>query len=372
VKITSAEAGCYRVPLKDPWESAAHTITHLELVITRVRTDTEHEGVGWSYTIGAGGTAAAAFLADDLLPRLAGQDPSAVERIWRDLWTRARDAGAGGIALLGVASADIALWDLKARAAGQPLYRLLGACRDRVEAYGSGVNLNKTLPQLLEQVRRWQARGYRAFKIKVGLDDPREDAERVGAVRELIGPRAALMVDANQKWTAAEAVRRIPLLEPFAPWWVEEPLLADDVPGHAWVRAHTRPPVAIGENVFTAYQFNAYLRAAAADVVQPDVARVGGITEWMKVAHLAHAYNVPVSPHLMLEISGHLACAVPNASLLEDVDGGSLAELGVLEEPIRVQEGFFAPPPHPGHGVRFDWDALARWAVAPDRRRPGR
>jgi len=359
--IASSESGCYRVPLKPPWGSATHQITHLELIVTRLRTDAGHEGVGWSYTIGTGGTSAVAFLAETLLPFLEGKDPAAVEQLWHALWMKVRDAGTGGIALLALASADVALWDLKAQAAGEPLYRLLGASRERAEAYGSGVNLNLTLPQLLDQARRWQARGYRAFKMKVGLDDARQDVERVRAVRDLLGPGAILMVDANQKWTAAEAVRRIHLLEPLAPWWVEEPLIADDIPGHEWVKAHTRPPVAVGENLTSKYLFNEYLRRSAADVVQPDVARVGGITEWLKIAHLAHAFNVPVSPHLMLEISGHLACAVPNASLVEDVDGGSLTELGVLAEPIEVKDGFFTPPPHPGHGVRFDWAALERW-----------
>jgi L-alanine-DL-glutamate epimerase-like enolase superfamily enzyme len=364
MKITSADARCYRVPLPAPWGSSTHRITHHELVVTRLRADSKEEGVGWAYTVGAGGTSVAALLSDHLLPRLEGRDPAAVEQIWHELWLDTRDLGAG-ITRLALASADIALWDLNAKSVGQPLCAVLGGSRGPVEAYGSGVNLHLPLDQLLEQVERWQRRGYQAFKIKVGSENPEADVERVRAVRAKIGPRAPLMVDANQKWTAAEAIQRIATLEPFNLAWVEEPLIADDVPGHARVRAHVGPPIAIGENVYTRYQFTEYLRQGAVDIVQPDVARIGGITEWLKVAHLAQGYNLPVAAHLMLEISGHLHCAVQNASILEDVEGGSLTELGVLRDPIRVEHGRFTPPPVPGHGVRFDWDALGRFEVAP-------
>lgn len=364
MRITSAEARCYRVPLPKPWGSATHSITHHELIITRVQADAKREGVGWSYTVGSGGTAVLALLADDLLPRLEGRDPSAVERIWHDLWRATHDAG-GGITRLALASLDIALWDLNAKAAGRPLCAMLGGSRAAAPAYGSGVNLHLPLPDLLAQVERWQGRGHSAFKIKVGHDDPAQDIERVRAVRAKIGPRARLMVDANQKWTAAEAVQRVRLLEPFDPFWIEEPVIADDVAGNAWVKSHVRPPVALGENVPSTYQFAEYLRQAAVDIAQPDVARVGGITEWMKIAHLAHAFNRPVSAHLVIEISAHLHCAIPNALLLEDVDDGSLTDLGVLRQPIRAERGTFTPPDAPGHGVQFDWDALRRWEVAP-------
>ncbi len=364
MRITSAEACCYRVPLPAPWGSATHRITHHELIITRLAADGKHEGVGWSYTVGNGGTAVAALLSHDLCPRLTGKDPAAVERIWHDLWWATHDAG-GGIARLALASLDIALWDLNASAAGQPLCVLLGGTPAPVPAYGSGVNLHLALPDLLAQVERWQSRGYTAFKIKVGHGDPEQDIERVRAVRAKIGPRARLMVDANQKWTAAEAVQRVRTLEPFEPFWIEEPVIADDVPGNAWVKARVRPSVALGENVHSTYQFAEYLRQDAVDIVQPDVARVGGITEWMKIAHLAQAFNRPVSAHLVVEISAHLHCAVSNALILEDVDDGSLTDLGVLSEPVRAERGMFTPPAVPGHGVRFDWDALRRWVASP-------
>jgi L-alanine-DL-glutamate epimerase-like enolase superfamily enzyme len=364
VKIVSTEARCYRVPLPAPWGSATHRITHHELIITRVATDAKLGGVGWAYTIGTGGTGVTALLTDYLLPMIDGRDPAPIGRIWHELWQGTHDA-AGGIARLALASLDIALWDLAARAAARPLAEVLGGRVQAVVAYGSGVNLHLPLPELRAQVEGWQRREYQAFKMKVGSDDPEADVERVRAVREQIGPRARLMVDANQKWTAAEAVRRVGMLEPFAPHWIEEPVLADDVPGNAWVKAHVPLPVALGENVHSTYQFAEYMRQSAVDIVQPDVARVGGITEWMKIAHLAGSHNLLVSGHLMAEISCHLHCAVSNATVLEDVDGGSLTDLGVLRTPLRAERGCLTPPSVPGHGVEFDWDALRRYEVRP-------
>ncbi len=359
--VTRGEAACYRIKLREPWQSASHVITTFELITARLWTDTGQEGVGWTFTVGAGGTAIAAFLTDDLLPAAVGADPALVERTWQRLHGTVRDAAPGGLALLGLSAVDVALWDLKAQAAGEPLYRLLGGSRDRAEAYGSGINLNLSIPDLLAQFRRWKTRGFRAFKMKVGSDDPSTDLERVRAVREEIGPGALLMLDANQKWTSAEALRRIRGFEPYDPYWIEEPLPADDVAGHAWLRAQARCRIALGENLFAVAAFNEFLRRDAVDVVQPDVLRVGGITPFLKIAHLAESYGAPTAPHLVLELSGTLCCAIGHASMIEDLDGGTLGELGALAEPIRTEQGYFTPPPRPGHGVRFDWDALARW-----------
>ena len=157
MKIASADARCYRVPLPAPWGSAMHRITHHELIVTRLAAGSGEEGVGWAYTVGIGGTAAAALLCDDLLPQLAGRD-AAAKAIWHDLWWQTHDCG-DGITRLALASLDIALWDLGAKAAGLPLCTMLGGRRSPAAAYGSGVNLHLPLPDLLAQVDRWQSRG---------------------------------------------------------------------------------------------------------------------------------------------------------------------------------------------------------------------
>lgn len=354
------------MPLEKPWGDSTHRITHIELIICELATDGPHTGIGYSYTVGSGGAAVAAMIRSYLAPIVVGQDPSYVERIWHRLWEEAHDSGARGIGGLAINAIDVALWDLVGKAVDRPLYQLLGGARERIPAYGSGVNLNLSQDELLAQVEGWLSEGYGAVKVKVGSEDPDEDAERVGAVRDLIGARRHLMVDANQAWTASEAITRIHLLERHRPYWVEEPLISDDVFGHSRVRQAVSTAIAVGENIHSRFEMAAYLRLDAVDVVQADVVRVGGITEWIKVAHTADSFNLKMAPHFVLELSGSLLCAVPNALILEDVEGGSLTELGLLEEGMPVEGGYWSPSRRPGHGIRFDQSALRETEVNGD------
>jgi L-alanine-DL-glutamate epimerase-like enolase superfamily enzyme len=269
-----------------------------------------------------------------------------------------------GFTSFAIAPLDIALWDLVAQSVGRPLYEVLGGCREEIPAYGSGINLHLDLDGLLGQIQGFLDLGYRAVKLKVGRPDPEEDRERVRAVRQLVGPAVAIMVDANLAWTAAEAVRRGAMLEPFGVAWLEEPIPRHDVGGHARVRSALRIPLAVGENLYTKHEFADYLRNDAVDVVQADVCRVGGITEWIKIAHLAHAWNLPMAPHVVYELSVSLLCAAPNGMIAEMVEGGTLTDLGVLAEPLLPQRGMGTPPRRSGHGVVFDEAALRRHAVA--------
>jgi L-alanine-DL-glutamate epimerase-like enolase superfamily enzyme len=298
-----------------------------------------------------------------LAPLVRGLDARDVERVWARCWWELHSLGSAGLTRLAVATIDIALWDLLAQQAGLPLYRLLGGARDRIAAYASGINAHLDAGGLREQMRGFLDRGYRAVKMKVGRDDPAEDVERVAAVRDAVGPGVEVMLDANQKWTPAEAVRRARRLRRFDPAWLEEPVLADDREGHVRVRREAGVPLAAGETLSTRYEFADFLRAGALDVVQADVVRTGGFTEWLKVARLAEGFNRPVAPHFVLELSVHALCAVPNGMILEDLQGGSLTDLGLLAEPIRVERGALAPPARPGHGVVFDERALARHEV---------
>lgn len=358
MKVTNIDVSFHRVPLKNPWGDSTHRIHHIELILCQVTTDTQHTGVGYSYTVGSGGASAVPLIETYLAPLVLGEDPSYVERLWQRMWQECHDAGARGIAGLGINAVDVALWDLVGKETGKPLYKLLGGAREVIAAYGSGVNLNLSQDDLLTQVEGWLSRGYEAVKIKVGSENPFEDVERVGAVRDLIGQNRRLMIDANQAWTASEAISRTRMLEPFWPYWIEEPLISDDVLGHSRVREALSTAVAIGENIHSKFEMATYIRLGAVDIVQADVVRIGGITEWLKVAHMADSFNLKVAPHFVLELSGSLLCAVPNALILEDVEGGSLTELGVLEEAMPVENGHWKPSSRPGHGILFNWDAL--------------
>lgn len=302
-----------------------------------------------------------ALIADYLTPILIGSDAGAIEKVWQKCWLELHAIGAAGLTTISLAPIDIALWDIAGKAAGQPLYRLMGGARERIEAYGSGINMHLEGEPLAEQMRGFLEAGYKAVKMKVGRDDPAEDVERVATVRKTIGSAMRLLLDANQKWSAGETIARMSQLERFNPYWIEEPILADDIPGHTHARRGVRVPVAIGETLYNRYQFADYIRADAVDIVQADVPRVGGFTEWLKIAKLAESHNLPVAPHFAVELSVHGLCAIPNGLILEDLQGGSLTDLGMLAEPWRVVDGYGMPPARPGHGFVWDEKALARF-----------
>jgi len=363
MRIAGIDTRLYRIPPAVQIEDSIQRISHWEFVVSTVTTDAGISGTGFAYTLGIGGTALRELVDTYLTPLVLGADPRDVERIWTRCWWELHGLGSAGMTRFALAAIDIALWDILAKHAGVPLYRLLGGSRDRIPAYGSGINMHLDGEPLLDQMRGFLARGYRAVKMKVGRDNPEEDVERVGSVRRLIGSNVRLMLDANQKWTAGEAIRRAAMLRPFDPFWLEEPILADDRVGHVHVREVTGVPIAIGETLYTRYEFADYMRAEAVDIVQADITRVGGFTEWMKIARLAEGFNLPVAPHFMMELSVHALCGVPNGLILEDLQGGSLTDLGILAEPIRVVNGEISPPARPGHGIAFDPAALRRYEV---------
>ncbi|MHB8687222.1 MAG: mandelate racemase/muconate lactonizing enzyme family protein [Candidatus Dormibacteraceae bacterium] len=364
MKIEAIETSTYRVPLAKPWGDLTHRITDIELVVADVTTDLGLSGTGFAYSVGVGAKAIEALIDWYVVPRLLGRtvDPRAR---WYELWQGLHDAGPG-IGTMALAATDIALWDLVAKRQDRSLVDVLGCCRESIPAYGSGVNLNLSMSELEEQVRRWTDAGYSGVKVKVGKTDLEEDLDRLRGVRRLIGRRRPLMVDANQGWSVPEAVRAIVALEPFDLVWVEEPLLADDVRGHARLRRSIRSPLAVGENVYTSFRFAEYLVQEACDFVQADVVRVGGITPWLEIAALARNFSIPMAPHFLIELSGQLLCCVPNGYVVEDVEGGSFRELGILEEDFGVRGGVFVPPSRPGHGISFDRDKLQRHLVSGD------
>jgi L-alanine-DL-glutamate epimerase-like enolase superfamily enzyme len=361
--VRSVEARLYRIPPPIRIQDSIQRVAHWEWIVTTVTTDGGLTGTGFAYTGGLGGTAIRELIETYLAPLVRDQDPRDIERLWTRCWWELHSLGSGGLTRYALASVDVALWDILAQQAGLPLYRLLGGARDRIAAYGSGINAHLDGEPLLDQMRGFLDRGYRAVKMKVGRDDPAEDVERVGAVRRLVGSSVRLMLDANQKWPAGEAVRRGRMLARFAPFWLEEPVLADDRAAHCRVRRGTGIPLAAGETMYTRYEFADFLRSGALDVVQADIVRVGGFTEWLKIAKLAESFNLPVAPHFVMELSIHALCAVPNGLILEDLQGGSLTDLGLLAEPIRVLDGEMAPPARPGHGIVLDPAALRRYEV---------
>ncbi|MEU9021526.1 mandelate racemase/muconate lactonizing enzyme family protein [Actinomadura sp. NPDC048394] len=319
------------VPLARPWgaDVPANHVLLVTLTLDDGRTGT---GISWTPQIGA--AAIRALLEHDVRDAVIGltAHPGVV---WDRLSARLGEAGRSGIVPIAMAGVDLALWDLEC--GGRSLADVLGARRDSVPVYGSGVNLHYSLDELTAQAARWAAAGHPAVKIKVGRPSLAEDVARVAAVREVVGPDTALMIDANQRWDLHRARTALRALERFDPFWIEEPLPADDVAAHAELRRSIGTPIAVGENVATAHGFRDLLTAGACDVVQPNVVRVGGITPFLRIADLARVFDVPVYPHLLTELSGQLALALHHPAMVELVEDASLADLGLLADPSPVE-----------------------------------
>ena len=354
--VEAIDADHYRIPLPVVLSDSTHgEITHFELVTARVRAADGAEGLGYTYTVGAGAAAIRALLGD-LTPLVLGQDAERIEHIWQRLWWGCHYVGRGGLAAFAISAVDIALWDLRARRRGLPLWKLLGGHHPRVKAYAGGIDLQFPLDRLLRQTDENLRRGFRAIKMKVGRPRLREDVERVRLMRERLGPDVPLMVDANMRWTADEAIRAARALAPHDPFWLEEPTIPDDVPGHVRILREGGLPVAAGENLRTVHEFERLIAAGGVSFPEPDVSNVGGVTAWLKVAHVAEASNLPVTSHGVHDLHVHLLAAVPNASYLE-VHGFGLERF--IAHPLELHDGEAVAPDRPGHGVEFDWKGLA-------------
>lgn len=312
-------------------------------------------GTGYSYTIGTGGSALIALLRDRLLPRLIGAEADNIERVWRDLKTSVNALTVGPIVSLALAAIDTALWDLRGRKTGLPLHRLAGGAHERVPVYSTeGGWLQLSVEQLCEDAAKRQSEGFHGAKIKVGRPSLAEDRDRLEAVRTTVGPAWEIMVDANQAFSYDEALRRADAFRQVGLSWFEEPLPADDVTGHARLARHTNIPIAVGESLYSAAHFRDYLQHDACSVVQVDVARIGGVTPWLKVAHLAECYNVAVAPHFLMEIHVSLACAVPNGTRLEYIP-----QLGsITADQVLIKDGHAYPPVSAGIGLEWDWEKI--------------
>ena len=341
MKITELSVELYRIPTHRKIFDAIREFTGLDLVFARVETDQGATGIGFTYNIILNGSREIATLIESgIRPLICGMDPLDHERVWSRMWRSLDWVGRGGVAVLAVAAVDNALWDLKSKVAGIPLYKLLGGARDKMPVYNTdGGWLNHSLEQLVDEARQIVAAGFRGTKIKVGKEDPVEDCERIAAVRQVLGPNRTLMVDANECFTHAEAVRRARMWEEFNLFWFEEPLPAEDILGHAKVKAHTSIPIALGESLFTRQQFKDYIASDGVSVVQPDCCRCGGITEWLKIAHMADCYNMHVSPHFVMELHLPLAAAVRNSLFVEYIPSFD----AVLREPLKMEDGYFRP-----------------------------
>ncbi|KJV03132.1 L-talarate/galactarate dehydratase [Rhodococcus fascians] len=353
------------LPLRNPISDAKvltgrqKAMTEVVFLFVEIRTEQGHEGIGFSYSKRAGGPAQFAH-AQEIAPVLIGEDPNDIGKVWTTLVWAGASVGRSGVATQAIAAIDIALWDLKAKRAGLPLAKLIGASRDSVQTYNtSGGFLHTPIEEVMDNAAGSLANGIGGIKLKVGQPDWRTDIARVTAVREFLGDDVPLMVDANQQWDRPTANRMCRILEQFDLVWIEEPLDAYDAEGHAMLARNFDTSIATGEMLASVGEHVRLLEAGAVDILQPDAPRIGGITQFLKLAGLAEHHNVQLAPHFAMEIHLHLAAVYPLQTWVEHFDWLD----PLFDEHLETRDGRMHLSARPGLGFTLSEQGRA-WTVA--------
>ncbi|WP_407710277.1 L-talarate/galactarate dehydratase [Arthrobacter nitrophenolicus] len=356
VKLSTA-----RLPLAVPISDAKvftgrqKPMTEVVFLFAEITTEQGHTGLGFSYSKRAGGPAQYAH-AKEVAEGIIGEDPNDIGKLYTKLLWAGASVGRSGVATQALAAIDIALYDLKAKRAGLPLAKLLGSYRDSVQTYNtSGGFLNATLDEVKARATQSLDEGIGGIKIKVGLPDSKEDLRRVAGIREHIGWDVPLMVDANQQWDRATALRLGRQLEEFNLIWIEEPLDAYDFEGHAHLAKVLDTPIATGEMLASVAEHKGLIAANGCDIIQPDAPRVGGITQFLRLAALADERGLGLAPHFAMEIHLHLAAAYPREPWVEHFDWLD----PLFNERLETKDGRMMVPDRPGLGVTLSDQARA-------------
>jgi L-alanine-DL-glutamate epimerase-like enolase superfamily enzyme len=362
--IREVQVRLVRMPLAVATAFATRNVTARDFVLVKVISAEGVEGLGWTYAGNMAGEVSREAVVSLLGPLLVGQDPLMVEALWERLYREALLHGRSGSVMRALSALDIAIWDLNARSVGLPLWQYLGGHKERLPCYASGgyYRPGKTVQDLADEMGGYVEAGFKAMKMKVGLRGMTEEAARIQAVRERIGPDIRLFMDANNAWpdlfTALPFIRRF---EPFLPGWIEEPFSPDDIESHARLAKETSIPVATGEIENGRWRFRELLEARAAHVLQTDVVCCGGVTEWRRIAALAASYGVPVCPHAWHELHAPLVAATPNAPYIEYfVDNSIIMTRPLHDRELKPVAGEIVMTQEPGLGFLFDESTLTR------------
>lgn len=362
MKITSVTTEEYSWPRRKPITNGKHTYTHSGLGLVKIETDEGITGIG----LGATGVIGRATV-EHLTPVLIGQDPINVERLWHEMWIP-KLTGRRGLTTRAISAIDIGLWDIRAKVAGLPLYKLLGGYRDSVPTYVAGgyYEEGKGLKELAAEMTENVEMGARGVKIKVGAVSIREDVERVKVCREAIGPDVKLLLDANCAYRHYEAIQFAKRVEEYDPFWFEEPVAPDDYEGHRRLADATSIPIATGENEYTRYGFRDLIQHQSAAILNADAKILGGVTEFMKVAALAQAHDLDIAPHGSQDIHVHLVAAISNGLILEFYRDSVDPMWGkIYHDTLTLNDdGTVSPPNVPGIGVDPNYEALEQYRVA--------
>jgi L-alanine-DL-glutamate epimerase-like enolase superfamily enzyme len=379
VKIANIEAFWLRcpIPTEKQHRSDYGLLTNFDMTLIVVTTDTGLQGFGEAKAaVGSSGVCASivATIESEIKPALIGCDIDDINKIWEMIYSGSRDhyaisrgrkfpiLGRRGITISALSGVDTALWDIKGKLLGVPVISLLGgACRDNMEVYASGGWANEET--IGEQLNSYIAKGFKAVKMRVGIMDEtvENSIRRVKAARKGIGEEIKLMVDAHGTFSTSEAKKFCRGVEDCNLYWFEEPCSPDNRHGTAEVRSQTAIPIAAGESEYTAFDIRDLIEVRALDVIQPDSAIIGGITEAMRVSALAHAYQLELAPHcwgsaFSFAAGVNVAFASPSAVLIEFSSGGNPMMYELVNETIEVVEGRINKPIQPGLGLTPNWD----------------
>lgn len=368
MKIVKVEAQAISIPLPTPVADAVRLITHRDHLLVKVETD---EGVsGMGFALGYDSSVAMMALIDAIYrPILVGAAAFATEHLWAEMYRQSIQAGRRGAALRAISAIDLALWDLRGKALGRPVMDLLGVYQTRLRCYATGgyYRDGQTVEDLVKEAGGVFEQGFTAIKLKVGKLSAAEDAARVGAVRRAFGEGVDILLDANGGWKSApEAIAALRRLEEFAPYWIEEPVRADNLRAMAAIAEAVAMPVATGELEATRWAFAELVERKAAAVLQPDATVCGGASEWLKIAHYAAALDIPVAPHYHWDYHTQLCAAVPNAIFIEYFLASSGVKMfdSIVANPLKPRDGWIEPRREPGFGIELIEEEVARYRIA--------